>query len=70
MQMCPLITEVHKDILALTTDTTVTIGTIDKIQKLHIRSFWRVSAPHMLSGSDISAFVVISSRYFNDRTNP
>ena len=42
--MCPLITEDHKDSLALATDTTVTIGTIDKIQKLHIISFWRVSA--------------------------
>ena len=35
--MCPLNTEAYKDSLALATDTTVTIGTIDEIQKLHIR---------------------------------
>ena len=35
--MCPLSTEVYKDSLALATDSTVTIGTIDEIQKLHIR---------------------------------
>ena len=32
--MCPLNTEIYKDSLALATDTTVTIGTIDKIKKL------------------------------------
>merc|ERR1719458_1920362 len=36
--MCPLNSEAYKDSLALATDTTVTIGTIDEIQKLHIRS--------------------------------
>ena len=48
MQMCPLITEVHKDSLALATDTTVTIGRIYKIQKLHMISFWRVSMPRRI----------------------
>ena len=37
--MCPLNTEAYKDSLALATDTTVTIGTIDEIQKLHIRCY-------------------------------
>ena len=35
--MCPLNSEEYRDSLALATDTTVTIGTIDEIQKLHIR---------------------------------
>ena len=37
--MCPLNSEAYKDSLALATDTTVTIGTIDEIQKLHIRYY-------------------------------
>ena len=36
--MCPLNAEAYPDSLALATDSTVTIGTIDEIQKLHIRS--------------------------------
>ena len=35
--MCSLNTEAFKDCLALTSDA-ITIGTIDEIQKLHIRS--------------------------------
>jgi DNA damage-binding protein 1 len=35
--MCPLNAEAYPDSLALATDSTVTIGTIDEIQKLHIR---------------------------------
>ncbi len=36
--MCPLDAEAYPDSLALATDSTVTIGTIDEIQKLHIRT--------------------------------
>jgi hypothetical protein len=36
--MCPLNAEAYPDSLALATDSTVTIGTIDEIQKLHIRT--------------------------------
>lgn len=36
--MCSLNSESYPDSLALATDSTVTIGTIDEIQKLHIRS--------------------------------
>lgn len=36
--MCSLNSEAYPDSLALATDSTVTIGTIDEIQKLHIRS--------------------------------
>ena len=36
--MCPLNAEAYPDSLALATDSSVTIGTIDEIQKLHIRT--------------------------------
>jgi len=36
--MCPLNSEAYPDSLVLATDTAVTIGTIDEIQKLHIRT--------------------------------
>lgn len=36
--MCSLNSEAYPDSLALATDSTVTIGTIDEIQKLHIRT--------------------------------
>ena len=35
--MCPLNSESYKESLALASDSAVTIGTIDEIQKLHIR---------------------------------
>jgi DNA damage-binding protein 1 len=35
--MCPLNSEAYKESLALASDSAVTIGTIDEIQKLHIR---------------------------------
>ena len=64
--MCPLNTEVYKDSLALATDTTVTIGTIDEIQKLHIRSVPLGECPRRICyQEETSTFGVISSRYFN-----
>ena len=36
--MCSLNTDAYPECLALTSDTSITIGTIDEIQKLHIRS--------------------------------
>ena len=35
--MCPLNSDSYRDSLALASDSAVTIGTIDEIQKLHIR---------------------------------
>ena len=35
--MCSLNTEEYRQCLALTSESTITIGTIDAIQKLHIR---------------------------------
>ena len=61
--MCPLNTEVYKDSLALATDTTVTIGTIDEIQKLHIRSIPLGESPRRVTYQEETAsFGVISTR--------
>ena len=61
--MCPLNTEAYKDSLALATDTTVTIGTIDEIQKLHIRSVPLGESPRRICyQEDTSTFGVVSSR--------
>ena len=62
--MCPLNTEAYKDSLALATDTTVTIGTIDEIQKLHIRSVPLGENPRRITyQEETSTFAVISARY-------
>jgi DNA damage-binding protein 1 len=36
--MCPLNSEAYPESLVLATDSAVTIGTIDEMQKLHIRT--------------------------------
>ena len=66
--MCPFNTEVYKDSLVLATDTTVTIGTIDEIQKLHIRFVPLGECPRRICyQEEILTFGVISSRYFHDQ---
>ena len=61
--MCPLNSEAYKDSLALATDTTVTIGTIDEIQKLHIRSVPLGESPRRICyQEETSTFGVISCR--------
>merc|ERR1719216_662791 len=61
--MCPLNAEAYPDSLALATDTTVTIGTIDEIQKLHIRSVPLGESPRRICyQEETSTFGVISCR--------
>ena len=61
--MCPLNTEHYKDSLALATDTTVTIGTIDEIQKLHIRAVPLGECPRRICyQEETSSFGVVSAR--------
>ena len=62
--MCPLNTEVYKDSLALATDTTVTIGTIDEIQKLHIRTIPLGECPRRITyQEETSTFGVLTARF-------
>ncbi|XP_014287545.1 DNA damage-binding protein 1 [Halyomorpha halys] len=61
--MCSLNTEIYPDSLALATDSMVVIGTIDEIQKLHIRSVPLGEAPRRIAYQESSqTFGVISSR--------
>lgn len=61
--MCSLNTEAYPDSLALATDSLVAIGTIDEIQKLHIRSVPLGEAPRRIAYQESSqTFGVISSR--------
>lgn len=61
--MCSLNTDTYPDSLALATDTMVAIGTIDEIQKLHIRSVPLGEAPRRIAYQESSqTFGVISSR--------
>ena len=62
--MCPLNTDVYKDSLALATDTTVTIGTIDEIQKLHIRTVPLGESPRRIGyQEETHTFGVITMRH-------
>ncbi|CAG9859415.1 unnamed protein product [Phyllotreta striolata] len=47
--MCSLNAEAYPDSLALATDTSVTIGTIDEIQKLHIRTVSLQESPRRIA---------------------
>ena len=47
--MCPLNSEAFPDSLVLATDTAVTIGTIDEIQKLHIRTIPLGESPRRIA---------------------
>lgn len=62
--MCPLNAEAYPDSLALATDTTVTIGTIDEIQKLHIRTIPLRETPRRIAYQEqTQTFGVISMRH-------
>ncbi|XP_033962614.1 LOW QUALITY PROTEIN: DNA damage-binding protein 1 [Pseudochaenichthys georgianus] len=64
--MCPLNSEGYPDSLALANNSTLTIGTIDEIQKLHIRTVPLYESPRSVRGSvyqEVSqCFGVLSSR--------
>ncbi|KAK9497804.1 hypothetical protein O3M35_003726 [Rhynocoris fuscipes] len=61
--MCSLNTEAYPDSLALANDTMVAIGTIDEIQKLHIRSVPLYEGPRRIAYQEHSqTFGVITTR--------
>ncbi|KDR10581.1 DNA damage-binding protein 1 isoform X1 [Zootermopsis nevadensis] len=61
--MCSLNAEAYSDSLALATDSTVTIGTIDEIQKLHIRTVPLGESPRRIAYQESSqTFGVITMR--------
>ncbi|XP_063400808.1 DNA damage-binding protein 1-like [Mytilus trossulus] len=61
--MCPLNSEGYPDSLALANDNTLTIGTIDEIQKLHIRTIPLYESPRRIAYQEASqTFGVISMR--------
>jgi DNA damage-binding protein 1 len=62
--MCPLNAEAYPDSLALATDTTVTIGTIDEIQKLHIRTIPLGETPRRITYQEqTQTFGVVTLRH-------
>ncbi|XP_057204005.1 DNA damage-binding protein 1 [Triplophysa rosa] len=61
--MCPLNSEGYPDSLALANNSTLTIGTIDEIQKLHIRTVPLYESPKRICYQEVSqCFGVLSSR--------
>lgn len=58
--MCSLNAESYPDSLALATDSTVTIGTIDEIQKLHIRTVPLGEAPRRIAYQESSKVCKLS----------
>ncbi|CAH1116723.1 unnamed protein product [Phaedon cochleariae] len=61
--MCSLNAEAYPDSLALATDTSVTIGTIDEIQKLHIRTVpLQESARRITYQEQTQTFGVVTAR--------
>nr|CAG4642998.1 EOG090X00HD [Ilyocryptus agilis] len=61
--MCPLNSEAYSDSLVLATDTAVTIGTIDEIQKLHIRTVPLGESPRRIAYQESTqTFGVLTSR--------
>lgn len=58
--MCSLNAESYPDSLALATDSTVTIGTIDEIQKLHIRTVPLGEAPRRIAYQESSKVCQLS----------
>ncbi|XP_064073907.1 DNA damage-binding protein 1 [Vanessa tameamea] len=61
--MCSLNAQAYPDSLALATDSTVTIGTIDEIQKLHIRTVPLGETPRRIAYQESSqTFGVITMR--------
>ncbi|TRY64004.1 hypothetical protein TCAL_00788 [Tigriopus californicus] len=62
--MCPLNAEAYKDSLALATDSTITIGTIDEIQKLHIRTVALAETPRRIAyQEETQTFGVLTMRH-------
>ncbi len=62
--MCPLNAEAYPDSLALATDSTVTIGTIDEIQKLHIRTIPLSESPRRITYQEhTQTFGVLTLRH-------
>uniref|UniRef100_A0A8B9LRQ7 DNA damage-binding protein 1 n=1 Tax=Astyanax mexicanus TaxID=7994 RepID=A0A8B9LRQ7_ASTMX len=60
--MCPLNSEGYPDSLALANNSTLTIGTIDEIQKLHIRTVPLYESPKICYQEVSQCFGVLSSR--------
>ena len=61
--MCPLNSVAFSDSLALATETSLTIGTIDEIQKLHIRTVALSETPRRIAYQETSqTFGVITMR--------
>ncbi|XP_052801738.1 DNA damage-binding protein 1-like [Mya arenaria] len=61
--MCPLNSDCYPDSLAIANDSTLTIGTIDEIQKLHIRTIPLGESPRRIAYQESSqTFGVISMR--------
>jgi len=61
--MCPLNAEAYPDSLALASDSSVTIGTIDEIQKLHIRTIPLGETPRrIVYQEETETFGVITMR--------
>uniref|UniRef100_A0A3Q2R3P2 DNA damage-binding protein 1 n=1 Tax=Fundulus heteroclitus TaxID=8078 RepID=A0A3Q2R3P2_FUNHE len=61
--MCPLNSEGYPDSLALANNSTLTIGTIDEIQKLHIRTVPLYETPRRICYQEVSqCFGVLASR--------
>ena len=61
--MCPLNAEAYPDSLALATESVVTIGTIDEIQKLHIRTIPLGETPRRITyQEETQTFGLISVR--------
>ena len=62
--MCALNAEAYPDSLVLATDSTVTIGTIDEIQKLHIRTIPLKETPRRITYQEqTQTFGVITMRH-------
>ena len=67
MHMCPFHSESFPDCLALATDEKLVIGTIDDIQKLHIRTVPLGEMPRRIAHSAASNhFAVVTSRMHDD----
>ncbi|RUS91294.1 hypothetical protein EGW08_000908 [Elysia chlorotica] len=68
--MCPLNSDGYPDSLALANDTTLMIGTIDEIQKLHIRTIPLRETPRRIAYQEpTQTFGIISCRLDNWERN-
>jgi DNA damage-binding protein 1 len=62
--MCPLNAEAYPDSLALATDSLLLIGTIDEIQKLHIRTIQLAESPRRIAYQESTkTFGLITQRH-------